>query len=267
MSKGLSHVEGRFWMAGQNGADLTAERVTLLEAIGEHGSISAAAKALGMSYRSAWDGVNSINNLSAPPLLERHTGGLHGGKTLLTQQGKSLIDAFRHMEREYRRMLNGMSRDIDDLDQLQQLMRRLAMRTSARNQLRGSVIATKVGPVNAEVTLAINSSDHLTATVTRESLNDMGLKDGRDAYALFKASSVILLPPDEGVRTSARNRLCGTISHIERGPVSSEVVITLDSDKHIAAVISRESEQQLGLHEGDLMCALIKASNVILGVD
>lgn len=267
MSNSLSHVDGRFWMAGQNGADLTAERVALLEAIGEHGSISAAAKALGISYRSAWDAVNRINNLSDPPLLERRTGGLHGGETLLTQQGRNLIDAFRRMEAEYRRMMAGMSRDISDLNHLQLLMRRLAMRTSARNQLRGTVIDTRVGPVNAEVTLAINRNNRLTATVTRESLEEMGLTEGRDAYALFKASSVILVPPHEGLRTSARNRLCGIISHIQRGPVNSEVVIELEGDKHVAAIITSESEEQLGLRNGIALCALIKASHVILGVD
>ncbi len=254
-------------MAGQDGTDLTAERVALLEAIAEHGSITAAAKALGISYRSAWDAVNTINNLSDPPLLERRPGGPRGGETLLTRQGQNLIDAFRRMEAEYRRMLAAMSRDISDLDQLQQLMRRLSMRTSARNQLRGTVINTKVGPVNAEVTLAINRDSRLTATVTRESLEEMGLEEGRDAYALFKASSVILIPPNDGLRTSARNRLCGIISHIQRGPVNSEVIIELEGNKHIAAIITSESEEQLGLGKGKALCALIKASHVILGVD
>jgi molybdate transport system regulatory protein len=267
MNKGLSHVDGRFWMAGENGADLTAERVTLLEAIGERGSISAAAKALGMSYRSAWDAVNSINNLSDPPLLERRPGGTHGGETLLTAQGRNLIDAFRRMEAEYRRMLAGMSREIADLEHLQHLMRRLSMRSSARNQLLGTVIHTKTGPVSAEVTLAVNRDGRLTATITRESLEEMGLKEGRDAYALFKASSVIIVPPNEGLRTSARNRLCGIISRIHRGPVNSEVVISLEGDKHITATITRESEEQLGLRKGGALCALIKASHVILGVD
>ncbi len=254
-------------MAGQDGTDLTAERVALLEAIAEHGSITAAAKALGISYRSAWDAVNTINNLSDPPLLERRPGGPRGGETLLTRQGQNLIDAFRRMEAEYRRMLAAMSRDISDLDQLQQLMRRLSMRTSARNQLRGTIINTKVGPVNAEVTLAINRDSRLTATVTRESLEEMGLEEGRDAYALFKASSVILIPPNDGLRTSARNRLCGIISHIQRGPVNSEVIIELEGNKHIAAIITSESEEQLGLGKGKALCALIKASHVILGVD
>ncbi len=267
MSKGLSHVDGRFWMAGENGADLTAERVTLLEAIGEHGSISAAAKSLGMSYRAAWDAVNSINNLADPPLLERRPGGSRGGETLLTQQGRNLIDAFHHMEAEYRRMLDGMSREIADLEQLQQLIRRLSMRTSARNQLRGTVIATKAGPVNAEVTLAINRDSQLTATVTRESLQEMKLEEGRTAYALFKASAVILAPANECLRTSARNRLCGIVSHIQRGPVNSEVVIELEGGKHIAAIITSDSEEQLDLRNGMALCALIKASQVILGVD
>jgi molybdate transport system regulatory protein len=267
MSPGLSHVEGKLWMAGQNGSDLTAERVALLEAIDEHGSISAAAKELGMSYRSAWDAVNSINNLADPPLLERHPGGRRGGATLLTQQGRNLIFAFRRMETEYRRLLQGMSREITDLEQLQQLMGRLAMRTSARNQLRGSVIDTKEGPVNAEVTLKINRDIQLTATVTRESLEEMGLKQGRNAYALFKASSVILVPPNEGLRTSARNRLCGTVSHIQSGLVSSEVIIELEGEKHLAATITNDSEERLGINQGEAMCALIKSSHVILGVD
>ena len=267
MSKGISHVDGRFWLAGEDGADLTAERVALLEAIAERGSISSAAKALGMSYRTAWDAVNSINNLTDVPLLERRAGGSRGGETLLTPQGHRLIEAFHRMEAEYRRVMAGMSREIDDLEHLQHLMRRLAMRTSARNQLRGTVIATRLGPVNAEVTLAINRDDRLTATITRESLEDMGLVEGRDAYALIKASSVILMPTDDGMRTSARNRLCGRVSRIHPGPVNSEVVIELAGGKHIAAIITRESEESLGLSKGAPLCALIKASHVIIGVD
>jgi len=267
MSSALSHVDGRLWMSGSNGADLTAERVDLLEAIDERGSISAAAKALGISYRSAWDAVNSINNLVDPPLLIRRPGGSQGGETLLTEQGKNMIEAFRRMEAEYRRVLAGMSREMADLDQLQQLMRRLSMRTSARNQLRGTVIETRTGPVNAEVTLAINRTARLTATITRESLVEMGLTEGRDAYALFKASSVIVTPANECLRSSARNRLCGIVSRVHTGRVSSEVVIEMEGDKHIAAIVTRESEEALELRKGMALCALIKASHVILGVD
>lgn len=260
-------INGHFWVSGEDGADLTAERVRLLEAIDEQGSISAAAKAMGISYRTAWDAVNAINNMSQPPLLEKRPGGTRGGETLLTEQGRRLIEAFHRIQAEHRRMLTSLSRDIADLDHLQTLIRRLTMRTSARNQLRGTVIGIQIGPVNAEVTLAISRNNNLTATVTRESLDEMKLTEGRDAYALFKASAVILTPPNEAMRTSVSNRLCGIVSRIQHGPVNSEIVLELDGDKHIAATITRDSEAQLDIRKGNALCALINASHVIIGVD
>ena len=53
----------------------------MLEAIGSQGSISAAAKQQGISYRSAWDAVNEMNNLWDSPLVEKSPGGAHGGGT------------------------------------------------------------------------------------------------------------------------------------------------------------------------------------------
>jgi molybdate transport system regulatory protein len=82
-----------------------------------------------------------------------------------------------------------------------------------------------------------------------------------------KSSLVILAAEDDGFRTTARNRLCGTVSHVHRGPVNAEVVLALDGGKTFAAVITDESAQALEIAEGARMCALIKASHVILGVD
>jgi molybdate transport system regulatory protein len=262
-----SRVAGRLWLAVEGGPDLGAERIALLEAVAEHGSIAAAARSLGISYRAAWDAVNAANNMADTPLVERQAGGRQGGATRVTEEGQRLITSFRLMEREYARFLDGLSRQVDDLQRTRLLMRRLAMRTSARNQLRGKVIATRVGPVNVEVTLALDASERLTAIVTRESFNDMGLAEGREVYALVKASFVILTHADDAYRTSARNRLCGTVSRVTPGPVNSEVVIELEGGKSIAAVVTEESSRALGLREGARACALIKASHVILGID
>ena len=267
MGNGRSRVAGRLWLAAEGGPDLGAERIALLEAVAAHGSIAAAARALGISYRAAWDAVNAANNLADTPLVERQVGGRHGGTTRVTDEGQRLITAFRLMEREYARFLDGLSRRIDDLERTGLLMRRLAMRTSARNQLHGKVIATREGPVNVEVVLALNESERLTAIVTRESYRDMGLAEGREVYALVKAGFVLLTHADDAVRTSARNRLCGTVSRVIAGPVNSEVVIELDGGKSIAAVVTEESLRALGLKDGGRACALIKASHVILGID
>lgn len=267
MGNGRSRVAGRLWLAAEGGPGFGAERIALLEAVAAHGSIAAAARALGISYRAAWDAVNAANNLADTPLVERQVGGRHGGTTRVTGEGQRLITAFRLMEREYARFLNGLSHRIDDLERTRLLMRRLAMRTSARNQLRGKVIAARVGPVNVEVVLALNENERLTAIVTRESYHDMGLAEGREVYALIKAGFVIISHPDDAFRTSARNRLCGTISRVIAGTVNSEVVIELDGGKSIAAVLTEESVRALGLKEGGRACALIKASHVILGID
>jgi len=85
--------------------DLYAERrigpgkIQLLESIMEHGSISAAGRAMGMSYKRAWDLVDEINRICGRPAVERQTGGKHGGGALLTPFGKSLVQSYRDIER------------------------------------------------------------------------------------------------------------------------------------------------------------------------
>jgi molybdate transport system regulatory protein len=85
--------------------------------------------------------------------------------------------------------------------------------------------------------------------------------------ALIKSSFVILAPGDAPLRTSARNRLAGTVVRHEQGAVSDEVVLDLGQGKTITATITRASGEDLGLKLGDAAQALIKASHVILAVD
>ena len=94
----------------------------------------------------------------------------------------------------------------------------------------------------------------------------LGLEVGSEVFALIKASWVILTPGDEKVRTSARNRLCGTVARVQEGPVNCEVVIELPGGKSIAAIVTHESVNSLGLRVGVSACALIKASHIILAV-
>lgn len=140
------------------------------------------------------------------------------------------------------------------------------MRTSACNQLKGTVLAIHEGPVNAEVVLALNAEDRLVALITRESVGHMDLRPGTNAFALIKSSFVILGTADEGFNTTARNRLAGTLRRIVRGPVEAEVELALDGGNALVASVTTESVDALALSEGMRACALIKASNVILGV-
>lgn len=240
-------------------------RIDLLRRIGETGSISQAAKSMSMSYKQAWDAVDAMNNLSAQPLVRRQVGGRHGGGTELTDDGRRLIAVFEAAEQEHRRFLAGLSRRIKDFDRFHNLLGVLNMKVSARNHLRGVVSAITPGAVNAEVRLDINGTP-LIAIVTNESVQALGLAVGVEAFALIKASFVILATDEVGLRTSARNRLCGSIERISEGAVNTEVVLALDGGARLTAVVTIESARTLDLNEGGRACALIKASHVILAV-
>lgn len=74
-------------------------KIDLLEQIAAFGSISAAARAMNMSYKRAWDLVEEMNLLFGKPLVEAQTGGRHGGGARLTPLGLSVVTRFRAIER------------------------------------------------------------------------------------------------------------------------------------------------------------------------
>lgn len=103
------------------------------------------------------------------------------------------------------------------------------------------------------------------ATVTHESAEGLGLRVGAEAFALIKASSVIIVTEMQGARFSARNQLAGTVSRLQTGAVNTEVVIDLPGGGAIAAIITNESATTLGLAVGTAATAIFKASSVIVG--
>ena len=241
------------------------DRIELLAAIGETGSISAAARAVGMSYKGAWDAIDTMNNLADEPLVTRATGGKHGGGTLLTARGARLVEVFRAIEIEHQRFVQQLGALGNTSMQDLQLMRRFMLRTSARNHLSGTVVAVHAGAVNDTIELEVQGGQRLVATVTCESTRSLGLAPGRQAIALIKASSVLLGVPDPTMKLSARNQLHGSVAEVHPGAVNTEVSVNLAGGGVIVAIVTRDSVTALGLESGSDVLAIIKASNVILG--
>ena len=75
-------------------------KIQLLEKIDEFGSISAAGRAMDMSYKRAWDLVDEINRICRQAAVERQTGGKNGGGAVLTPFGTSLVARYRKIERD-----------------------------------------------------------------------------------------------------------------------------------------------------------------------
>lgn len=239
----------------------------LLASIDTTHSISAAAKAVGLSYKAAWDAVEAMNNLAEKSLVRRTKGGKGGGGTTLTARGRQLIATFQAVETENRRFLDAMNARIKHVDRDLRVIERLTLLTSARNHFSGKVLRIKKGAVNAEVELALSGGERLVATVTQESIETLRLKVGREAIALVKASWVVIaVDYGEKLKLSARNQLRGVIKRLTPGAVNTEVVVELKGGNCIAAIITNGSATELALATGKSACALFKASSVILGV-
>ncbi len=87
-------LRGRVWIDGREGTFLGYGRIILLERIREHGSITRAAKSMDMSYRHAWELIDSMNRQARKPFVETATGGRGGGGALLTEEGEKAIRLF-----------------------------------------------------------------------------------------------------------------------------------------------------------------------------
>jgi len=243
------------------------DRITLLEKIDELGSITKAAKGVGISYKTAWDTINVINNLAEKPLVDRLTGGKGGGGSRLTAEGKKVIAQFKTIQEEHRKFLDSLESRLGDTEGLYKFLRRISMKVSARNTFIGTVTAITHGAVNAEVTLALKGGIPLTAVVTNGAISNLGLVTGAEAYAIIKASSVIVGTDLHDAKVSARNVFCGTIAAIIEGPVNTEVDIEIGGGNTVSAVITHGSSERLELKVGGHACALFKASSVIIGVN
>jgi molybdate transport system regulatory protein len=244
------------------------DRISLLELIREKGSISAAAKAMGLSYKGAWDAVQAINNLFEHPLVVAQPGGKAGGAAAITPVGEAVLLAYRKVESELSGVIAQLEQHLADANApLDRVVRSLSMKTSARNALRGEVVSVTDGAVNAEVVLRVSDTVSIVAIITRESVRELGLEPGREAFAIIKSSFVILAKGEAPLPVSARNRLVGTVLRHETGAVNDEVVLDLGDGKTITATITRESGRTLGFEPGEPAQALIKASHVILAVD
>lgn len=140
------------------------------------------------------------------------------------------------------------------------------MKASARNQFFGKVTDVAIGAVNVTIVVGLKGGENIVASITKESAESLGIKNGVDVIALVKAPQVIVITDFGGYRVSARNQLKGTVSRIQKGGVNSEVVIELAGGDSITATVTNESIETLNLSLGCTATAVFKAGSVILGV-
>lgn len=138
------------------------------------------------------------------------------------------------------------------------------MSISARNQLTGTVESVLAGAVNDEVVLSLGNGETISAVITKNSTQLLGLAKGKQAVAIIKAPWVVLVSDDDEYLFSARNQFTGRIDAIETGSVNAVVHLTTGAGTKLSAVVTNNSVAEMKLAAGSKVTAIVKASSVIL---
>ena len=257
-------LRGSLWIA-VDGASLGGHgRIALLRAVAAHGSITRAAQAFGISYKGAWDAINTMNTLSGTPLVERVTGGRGGGSTQLTAHGRAIVERYELVDAVHQRFIRLLDQGAMDLSEEFSLLKVLNVKTSARNQWVGTVSAIRAGAVNDDVEVLLPGGARIAAIVTRASTESLGLRLQQTVIVLVKSSAVLLATDLQGAKVSARNRLDGVVTAVTPGAVNAEVSIEAAGGVPIVAIVPQEAIDGLALQPGAPVTALVKASDIVL---
>ena len=136
---------------------------------------------------------------------------------------------------------------------------------SIRNQLRGTVVAVNLGQVMATVTSQLSGGQEVTSAITREAVEELGIRAGSAIRLLIKATEVSLATgPVSAV--SIRNQFPGTVEEVATGRAMATAKVSIEGGE-LTAAITRDAATELGLKSGSPVVALVKATEVSLATD
>lgn len=244
--------------AGALGHAPADKRIEILRLVGQGGSISQAAREAGVSYKAAWQAIDTLTNLAGAALVTRAVGGAGGGGAQLTAAGAQLLEAARQMEGARQEVLERFSGGAA------QALSRAGLRTSMRNHLPCCVAQLQVpqpGDPMVRVLLCLPEGGEIFSSITRESAELLGLQPGLALLALCKATAVTVcagqLPPHPH-----RNQLAGRVARLSRGSLRDEVVMTLTGELQLVGFADRPNR----LRAGSRVTACLEENAVVLAL-
>lgn len=211
-------------LADALGYEVADKRLDILRRIGEVGSISEAARGAGVSYKAAWQAIDTLSNLAGTALLERMVGGSGGGGAQLTPAGLQLLAAADQLSSARAQVFAQLARDQTATFPR---LAGLGMRTSMRNQLPCTVRSMKAQGAVMRVQLALPDGTPLWSRITRESVELLGLQPDLPVLALCKATAVTVTQVAES--RDGCNALKGRATRVSRAAAGGEIALELAS--------------------------------------
>jgi len=240
------------------------KRLEILRGIAAGGSISQAARDAGVSYKAAWQAIDTLSNLAGAELVQRAVGGAGGGGAVITPQGAWLLrvaDALAVARQQVLADLAGAGAAAG-MAPAASTPPALGLRTSMRNQWPATVTALRRQGAVVLAQLSLAGPDRLLASLTRESAELLGLRQGLPVLALCKATAVRILPlgPGEDLPESVSG-VAGRVARTARAGELQEVVLTSEGGLQWVGLTPPGG----ALRRGALARAVVDPAAVVLG--
>lgn len=244
------------------------KRLEILRRVGECGSISEAARQSGVSYKAAWQAIDTLGNLAGADLVVRTVGGSGGGGAALSEAGRELLDAASLLEQARREVLERLAAGTTSGNKPGSAgLAALGLKTSMRNHLPCTIGALRTEGAAVVVTLLAPDGLRIRSKITRESAQLLGLTRGLEVLALFKATAVEIYaaeappcaaeaPPD------SRNRLTGQVTRISGSRSGGEVALRTEGGISVVGFSGPGSR----LKRGAPAAALFDVSSVVIAL-
>lgn len=250
------------------GHSVADKRIDILRLIAQTGSISQAARDASVSYKAAWQAIDTLTNLAGVALVERVVGGAGGGGARVTEVGEQLLAMAIALDAARVQVLEGVGSTLSSVP-----AQALALRTSMRNQLPCTVLSLEPQGRIVRVLLQLGQglaaedtahvSVRLVSRITQESAELLDLTPGLPVLALCKATAVLVTAAALAVAKPGLNLLPGHASRITRADSlneSDEIAVTLAGGLQLAGFATPGSRLR---NRGSVVAAMDEAAVVI----
>jgi molybdate transport system regulatory protein len=242
------------------GAPAVDKRLEVLRSMHHAGSISEAARANGVSYKAAWQALETLSNLAGVALVEKAVGGSGGGGAKLTPAGLRVLEAADLLNSAREKALAQIGRAAQGSGLNVRAIAGVGLRTSMRNQLPCVVQDIRKGQGVATLRLALPDGQHLSSRITLESLQLLSLRPGQKVLALFKATAVTVAPTIVGM--GGVNVLQGKV--VRRGSAAAGVEVSLQITPGLGLVGFADAQTPLKLRQ--VAMAAVEPNAVVIGL-
>lgn len=234
------------------------KRIDVLQRIKQFGSISEAARSAGISYKAAWQAIETLSALAGEPLVEKSVGGNTGGGARITPAGEAVLEASAALNKVRNQILSDIQ--AGESPKLAALAS-VALRMSIRNIIPCVIEDIHGGMSMCKVKMKVCEGQYLRSSVTLESRQLLDLQVGKSVLALFKASAATV--SKDKPEDVSRCFLFGQVSRLPQKDKGGEVTLRLPNGLNVVGFIRGNhglevgSEAHIQIPEQSVVIALL----------